>query len=70
MAQLDQQRLCSTETEVQFLAWYSGLRIWCCRSWGVGWSCDSDLIPCPGTPYSVGQPKRKTEKKKKKQNKT
>ena len=39
-----------------------GKRIWHCYSSGVGLNCSSDRIPCPGTPYSMGQPKKKKNK--------
>jgi len=41
----------------------SGLRIYCCRSCGLGGNCSSDLIPGPRTPYAKGWPKRKTKGK-------
>ena len=34
---------------LEFLLWSSGLRIWHCSCGGVGPSCDSALIPDPGT---------------------
>ena len=41
---------------------YGGLRIQCCLSCNVGGSYGLDLIPGPGTPYAVGQPKKKKRK--------
>jgi len=35
----------------------TGERIWHCRSWGGGRSCDSDLIPGLETPHATGWPK-------------
>ena len=46
-------------TQVQSPAQHSGLRIWCRRSWGIGHSCGSDMIPSLGTPHATGQPKKK-----------
>ena len=46
-------------TQVCSLSQYSGLRIWCCCSFGLGCDCGLDLIPGPGVPYAVGQPKKK-----------
>ena len=37
------------EVQVQYLARCSGLRIWCCCSYGVGRSCSSDSVPGLGT---------------------
>ena len=31
--------------------------------WGTGHNCGSDLFPGPGTPYALGQPKKKKKKK-------
>ena len=56
-ARQDRQHLGSTGMRVQFLARNSGLRIRCCRSWGL------DLIPGPGAPYAMGQPKKKKKRK-------
>ena len=39
--------------QVQSPTHHSGLRIGHCHSWGL------DLIPGQGTPYAVGQPKKK-----------
>ena len=49
-------------TQVWSPAWHSGLRIQHCCSSTAGHSCDSDLIPGPGSPYATGWPK-KTKKK-------
>ena len=59
VAQQDPQCLCSTGMQVPFLAWHSGLRIWCCHSCGISHNCSSDLIPGPGTSYAAGWPKKK-----------
>ena len=48
--------------QVQSLAWHSGLRIWHCHNCGVDYNCSSDLIPGPGTPYAMGQLKKKEKK--------
>ena len=56
----------SAGTQVQSPAWHNGLRIWHCRSCGLGPNCGLDLIPGPGTPYAVGPPppqKKKTAHK-------
>ena len=63
--QWHQQHLGSPGMQVQFLAYCSGLRIWCCRSCGLGHNCGSDLIPGWGTLYAGGWPKMKKKKKKK-----
>ena len=55
----------AARTQVQCLAWYSGLRIQHCHSCSVGGNSGSDLIPGPGTPYATRWPKKKKEKKKK-----
>ena len=44
---------------VQYEAWCSGLRIWCCCSCGVGYSSGLDLILGPGT--SICSQNRKSE---------
>ena len=46
-------------TQVRSLALHSGLRIQHCCSCGIG--CNSSLDPFPGmgTPYALGQPKKK-----------
>ena len=36
----------------------------CCHSWGLSRDCGLDLIPGPGTPYDMRQPKMKKKKKK------
>ena len=59
--QRDQQLLGSVGTQVQSPAQHSGLGIWCCRSYGLGLDCGSDLIPGPGTPYISGKPKMKNK---------
>ena len=43
-------------------AQHSELRIWHCCSCSIGCNCSSDLIPSPGTPYAVGQPKKEKKK--------
>ena len=50
MVQQDQWCL---ETKVQSPAWHS------C---GLGGTCGSNLIPGLGTPYAMGQPKKKKKK--------
>ena len=51
--------------QVQSLAWHSRLKnpallqLHC----DIGHNCGSDLIPDPGTPYAMGQPKMKKENK-------
>ena len=47
-------------TQVQFLAWCSGLRIQHCSGRGIGLNSGLDLIPGPGTPYAMGQLKERT----------
>ena len=59
VTQRDQWHLWSTETQIQSLAQHSGLRILHCLSCDIGGNCISDLIPGPGTPYAMGQPKNK-----------
>ena len=59
MAQQDQQCLWSTGMQVQSLASHSGLRIPCCHSCGVDENCGVGLIPGPGTPCAMGEPKEK-----------
>ena len=44
---------------VQSLALHCGLGIQHCHSRGLCHSCDSDVIPGLGTPYAVGQPRKK-----------
>ena len=63
VAHWDQRHLGSTGTQVQSLAWHSGLRIRRCRSCGLVCSCSLDLITGPGTPYAEGSLKRKKKKK-------
>ena len=48
--------------QVQSLAWHSGLRMHCCRSYNIGCNCGLDLIPGPEIPYALGQPKKKEKK--------
>lgn len=62
MAQGDLRRPGSTGTLVRFQAWHRGLRILQGCSWGSEGSKDSDQIPGRGTPYAVGQQKKKKEK--------
>ena len=50
--------------QVRSLAQHSGLRIQCCHSCGKGRDCGSDLVPGPGTPYTMGQPKKEITKTK------
>ena len=59
MAQQDWWHLENAGIQVQSSAWLSTFRIWCCRSCSLGHNYGWDLIPCPGTPYDVGQPKKK-----------
>ena len=49
--------------QVQIL--YSGLRIQCCHSGGLGCDCRSDLIPGLGTQNAWGWPRKGKKKKKK-----
>ena len=63
MVQQDQQHLGSPGMQVQSPAQHSGLRIWRCGSCSLGCNDGSDLIPGPGTPYAVGQPKKGEKKK-------
>ena len=58
VVQWHQQCLWSTGTQVQYLAWQSGLRIQCCYSCNIGCNYSLDLILGLETSYSVGQPKR------------
>ena len=51
--------------EIQSLGQHSELRIWYCRSCGIGHNSGSDAIPGLGTPYTVGVAKKQGEKKKK-----
>ena len=67
VVQCDWCCLYSSEMKVQSLAWHSGLRIWHCCSCSVDPHCSLDLIPGPGTPYALGQPKKEEEEKKKTQ---
>ena len=46
-------------------AQHSGLRIQRCHSCSLVQGCSSNLIPVPGAPYAMGQPKKKRRKKKK-----
>ena len=56
---LDQQHHGSARARDWSPARYRGLRIWCCHSCGLVNGCGSALIPGPGVPHSVGQPKIK-----------
>ena len=47
------------KTQVQSLALHSGLRIWCCHSYGVGHSCGFDSIPDLGTSISQKEKEKK-----------
>ena len=40
--------------QVQIPAWCSVLRIRFCRGYGIGWSCDPDLISSPGISICFG----------------
>ena len=62
VAQQHQQHFGSNGTQVWSLAPCSGLRIPHCHSCGSGCNYSWDLIPGPGTPYAVGQPKKKKQK--------
>ena len=42
---------------------HTGLRIWHCHSCSIGCNCGS-VIPGLGTPYAMGEPKKKKKKKK------
>ena len=64
MAQWDQQSLRNFGTQVQSPAWHRGLRIHCFRSFVLGQDYGSDLILGLGTPYALGQPKKKKEERK------
>lgn len=55
VVQRDWWHLGSPGTQVQSLAWYSGLRILCCHSC----SCGLDLIAGLGTPCAKGAKKEK-----------
>ena len=57
VVQWDQWCLGSARRKVQSPGQHRGLRI--C---GVGCSCGSDLIPCWGTPYVMGQPEKEKKK--------
>ena len=59
MAQQDWQHLWSAGTKVPQPAQHSGLRIRCCYSCGIGHNCGLDLTPGPGTPYNIGQERKK-----------
>ena len=54
MGQRDGWHLGSARTQVQSLAWHSGLRTRRCCSCGIGKDCGLDLIPGQGTPYAWG----------------
>ena len=62
VTQWDLQPLGSAKTQVRYLARHSGLRIWCCHCYGLGYNCCSDLIPVPRTPYATGRPKKKKKR--------
>ena len=58
----------STRTQVRSPTQYSGSRIRCCHTCGLGRDCSSDLIPGPGAPYATGWPQmKKTHKQNTKQ---
>ena len=63
MVQQDLRYLGITGTQVGSPAWNSGLRIRHCHSCSLGQNCSSDLIPGPGIPFAVGQPKMRGEKR-------
>ena len=46
-------------TQVRYLSWCSGLRLWCCHSCSLGHNHISDLIAGLETPYAVGPPRKK-----------
>ena len=54
----NQQLLCSTRPQVQYVAKHSGLRIQCSHSCDIGGSCGSDLILGLRIPYAAGRPNR------------
>ena len=55
--------------QVQFLVRCSGLRTRYCGNCGLDCTCGLNVIPGVGTPYAMGQPrKRKRKLKKKKEN--
>ena len=51
--------LWSARTQVQSLAWHSGLRILCCCHCGIGSNGSLHLIPGLGTPCAMGQAGKK-----------
>ena len=57
MAQWDWWHLGSTRTQVQSPTQHSGLRIWCCRSCGLGRNCSSDVIPAQELQMHKGKQK-------------
>ena len=59
MTQWDWRCLGSTGTQVRSLAQHSMLRLWHGHSCGLGDDYGLDLIPSPGTPHVMGQPKKK-----------
>ena len=62
MLQRNWQHIGSTGTQVHSPAQHSGLRIWHCRSCGLGRNCAWALIPSLGTPYAMSGQKRKINK--------
>ena len=63
--------LCSAKTQLRYPARHSGLRIWHCRSCGIGHNCKSDLIPGLGNSIfcrATKQEKTNKQKNKRKQN--
>ena len=62
VVQGDQYHLRSAGTQVQSPAWHNWLRIWYCGSCGLGHRCCSNLIPRPGTPCTLGWPKKEKKK--------
>ena len=63
VAQGDRQCLGCAGTQVPSPAWHSGLRIQHCHSCSLGHDYGSDLILGLGTPYAMGWPKKKGQKK-------
>ena len=68
VAQRDLWHLGSDEMQIRSLTGYSGLRIRCCHSLGLGHNWGSDLITGLGIPYAMGWPKKGKKKKKKERN--
>ena len=62
VAQWNRVYLLNTRTQVPSLASHSGLGIRHCSSCSIAHNRGSELIPVPGTPYAIGQPKNKKKK--------